>query len=148
MIWIAVDKFGKRFMDEYPPAPQDTGTRPLEFYDADIQDYPRIPCYLIFDEEGRNRADRIPDRERRALRRSWSEDNLAELNNGWIKSGNSLEDIAGANRCESEGAESHRRALECALRKGPGQRPQTAAQNDDADQESAVLRRRSLADRQ
>ena len=53
MIWIAVDKFGKRFMDEYPPAPQDTGTRPLEFYDADIQDYPRIPCYLIFDEEGR-----------------------------------------------------------------------------------------------
>ncbi len=53
MIWIAVDKFGKRFMDEYPPAPQDTGTRALEYYDADIQDYPRIPCYLIFDEEGR-----------------------------------------------------------------------------------------------
>ncbi len=26
MIWIAVDRFGKRFMDEYPPAPQDTGT--------------------------------------------------------------------------------------------------------------------------
>ena len=40
-------------MDEYPPAPQDTGTRALEFYDADIQDHPRIPCYLIFDEEGR-----------------------------------------------------------------------------------------------
>ena len=44
---LAVDKFGKRFMDEYPPAPQDTGTRALEFYDADIQDYPRIPCYLV-----------------------------------------------------------------------------------------------------
>jgi len=41
---VAVDKFGKRFMDEYPPAPQDTGTRALEFYDADIQDYPRIPA--------------------------------------------------------------------------------------------------------
>src|SRR5439155_1641298 len=25
MIWIAVNKFGRRFMDEYPPAPQDTG---------------------------------------------------------------------------------------------------------------------------
>ena len=25
----------------------------LEYYDADIQDYPLIPCYLIFDEEGR-----------------------------------------------------------------------------------------------
>jgi len=26
---------------------------------------------------------------------SWSEDNLLELNKGWIKKGNSLEDIAG-----------------------------------------------------
>jgi len=41
---LAVDKFGKRFMDEYPPAPQDTGTRALEFYDADIQDYPASPA--------------------------------------------------------------------------------------------------------
>ena len=54
MIWIAVDKFGKRFMDEYPPAPHRIPEHAaLEFYDADIQDYPRIPCYLIFDEEGR-----------------------------------------------------------------------------------------------
>jgi hypothetical protein len=30
----------------------DTRMRALEFYDADIQDYPRIPCHLIFDEEG------------------------------------------------------------------------------------------------
>jgi hypothetical protein len=45
---LAVDKFGKRFMDEYPPAPQDTGTRALEFYDADIQDYPLIPCSSDF----------------------------------------------------------------------------------------------------
>jgi succinate dehydrogenase/fumarate reductase flavoprotein subunit len=95
MIWIAVDRFGKRFMDEYPPAPQDTGTRPLEFYDADIQDYPRIPCYLIFDEEGRKLGPiGIPIVNDERYDASWSADNLAEVDKGWIKKGHSLEDIA------------------------------------------------------
>jgi succinate dehydrogenase/fumarate reductase flavoprotein subunit len=96
MIWIAVDRFGKRFMDEYPPAPQDTGTRALEFYDADIQDYPRIPCYLIFDEEGRKLGPiGIPIVNDERYDASWSDDNSAEINKGWIKKGNSLENIAG-----------------------------------------------------
>ena len=95
MIWIAVDRFGKRFMDEYPPAPQDTGTRPLEFYDADIQDYPRIPCHLIFDEEGRKLGPiGIPIVNDERYDAKWSEDNLTELNKGWLKKGNSLEEIA------------------------------------------------------
>jgi len=95
MIWIAVDKFGKRFMDEYPPAPQDTGTRPLEFYDADIQDYPRIPSYLIFDEDGRKLGPiGIPIVNDERYDASWSEDNRAEIEKGWIKKGNSIEEIA------------------------------------------------------
>jgi len=95
MIWIAVDKFGKRFMDEYPPAPQDTGTRSLEFYDADIQDYPRIPCYLIFDEEGRKLGPiGIPIVNDERYDAKWSADNIAEIDKGWIKKGNSLDDIA------------------------------------------------------
>jgi succinate dehydrogenase/fumarate reductase flavoprotein subunit len=96
MIWIAVDRLGKRFMDEYPPAPQDTGTRSLEFYDADIQDYPRIPCYLIFDEEGRKLGPiGIPIVNDERYDAKWSGDNVAELNKGWIKKGNTIEDIAG-----------------------------------------------------
>jgi len=96
MIWIAVDKFGKRFMDEYPPAPQDTGTRALEFYDADIQDYPRIPCYLIFDEEGRKLGPiGIPIVNDERYEAKWSADNFAELNKGWIKKGTTIEDLAG-----------------------------------------------------
>jgi len=96
MIWIAVDRFGKRFMDEYPPAPQDTGTRSLEFYDADIQDYPRIPCYLIFDEEGRKLGPiGIPIVNDARYDAKWSDDNLPEMNKGWIRKGNSIEDIAG-----------------------------------------------------
>ncbi len=95
MIWIAVDRFGKRFMDEYPPAPQDTGTRPLEYYDADIQDYPRIPCYLIFDEEGRKLgpvAMAIVNDERYHYK--WSDDNGVEIEKAWIKKANSINKIA------------------------------------------------------
>jgi succinate dehydrogenase/fumarate reductase flavoprotein subunit len=95
MVWIAVDKFGRRFMDEYPPAPQDTGTRALEFYDADLQDFPRIPCSLIFDEEGRKLGPvgmPIVNDERYNVK--WSEDNLMELEKGWIRKGKSIEDIA------------------------------------------------------
>jgi succinate dehydrogenase/fumarate reductase flavoprotein subunit len=95
MIWIAVDRYGKRFMDEYPPAPQDTGARPLEFYDPDIQDYPRIPCHLIFDEEGRKLgplAMVIVNDER--YRYKWSEDNSAEVDKGWIVKAETIDALA------------------------------------------------------
>ena len=58
MPWICVDKYGRRFMNEYPPAVQDTGHRAIEFYDADKQEFPRIPTYLIFDENGRKLGSR------------------------------------------------------------------------------------------
>jgi succinate dehydrogenase/fumarate reductase flavoprotein subunit len=95
MIWIAVDRFGKRFMDEYPPAPQDTGARPLEYYDADLQDYPRIPCYLIFDEEGRKLgplAMVIVNDERYHYK--WSADNRVEIQKGWIKKASSINELS------------------------------------------------------
>jgi succinate dehydrogenase/fumarate reductase flavoprotein subunit len=55
MTWILVDRFGKRFMNEYEPYMQDTGHRPFETFDPAIQDYPRIPSVLIVDAEGRKR---------------------------------------------------------------------------------------------
>jgi len=67
----------------------------LEFYGADTRDYPRIPCHLVFDEEGRKLGPiGIPIVNDERFDASWSEDNLAEVNKGWIKKGNSLEDIA------------------------------------------------------
>jgi succinate dehydrogenase/fumarate reductase flavoprotein subunit len=103
MIWIAVDRFGKRFMNEYPPAPQDTGTRALEYYDADLQDYPRIPCYLIFDEEGRKLgpvAVAIVNDERYHYR--WSEDNLVEIGKGWTIKGQTIREIAAKIKVDPE----------------------------------------------
>jgi succinate dehydrogenase/fumarate reductase flavoprotein subunit len=53
MAWIAVDQDGRRFMDEYPPYWGDTGVRPFDFYDSKQQKFPRIPAFMIFDENGR-----------------------------------------------------------------------------------------------
>ena len=39
MSWIFLDRDGRRFMNEYEPYMQDTGHRPLEFYDPVRQDY-------------------------------------------------------------------------------------------------------------
>jgi succinate dehydrogenase/fumarate reductase flavoprotein subunit len=95
MPWINVDKFGRRFMNEYPRAPQDTGHRPLEFYDAEIQDFPRIPCYLIFDEAGRKlRPIAAPLLTTDDASYHWSEDNSAEIQKGWILKTDTLEELA------------------------------------------------------
>ncbi len=95
MPWIAVDKYGRRFMNEYPPAVQDTGHRALEFYDADKQEFPRIPAYLIFDENGRRLGPLgQPTFHDNEFSYEWSEDNLKEVERGWIRKGNTLRDIA------------------------------------------------------
>ncbi len=95
MPWIVVDKYGRRFMDEYPPAVQDTGARPLEWYDADRQEFPRIPCYLILDEKGRRAgplADTIMNSDQAQY--AWSEDNEAEIARGWLRRAPTLADLA------------------------------------------------------
>lgn len=96
MPWILVDKQARRFMNEYPPAPQDTAIRDLMVYDPDTQDYPRIPCWMIFDEVGRATGpighpifvgDDIEPYE-------WSHDNLAEVERGWIRRWDDLGQLA------------------------------------------------------
>lgn len=95
MPWIVVDRFGRRFMDEYPPAPQDTPIRVMETYDPDIQDYPRIPSYLIFDEEGRKLGPigepKINDDR---FQFEWSGDNLREVEMGFIKRFQTIDELA------------------------------------------------------
>ena len=95
MPWIAVDRFGRRFMNEYPPAPQDTPIRAMEYYDPDIQDYPRIPSHLIFDEEGRKLgpigSPKINDDR---FKFEWSEDNLREVEVGLIKRFDAIDALA------------------------------------------------------
>lgn len=93
--WILLDQSGRRFMDEYPPYPGDTGIRPLDAFDPKTQSFPRIPAHLIFDENGR----RLYPIGRsiangRAPVHVWSADNLREVELGILRRADSLADLA------------------------------------------------------
>lgn len=94
--WIVVDKIrGRRFMNEYHPAPQDTGYRPLEYFDPDIQDFPRIPSWLVFDEKGRKMGPIAhPLTAFEEDHYDWSPDNKEEINKGWILKADCLAELA------------------------------------------------------
>lgn len=96
MPWIVVDRYGRRFMNEYHPAPQDTGCRALDLYDPERQEFPRIPCYLVFDEDGRRTGPlAIPIFTLEQDKYKWSCDNNIEVERGWIKKANTIDELAG-----------------------------------------------------
>ena len=100
MPWILVDKYGRRFMDEFPPDVSDTSVRFLQYFDPDRQEFPRIPCYMIFDSLGRqvgpvvgasiNNDEVLQDEE---LSRGWSADNLAEVERGYVKTAQTIDEL-------------------------------------------------------
>jgi succinate dehydrogenase/fumarate reductase flavoprotein subunit len=96
MPWILVDQYGRRFMSEYHPYTQDTGVRPLQYFDPVTQKFPRNPAYLICDEAGRKLypLGKATSNDE-GLRYDWSEDNLKEVELGIIKRAGSLDELAG-----------------------------------------------------
>ena len=96
MPWILLDRYGNRFMNEYPMAVQDTPIRDIAYYDPERQEYPRIPAILLFDEEGRKtRPVGFPIFTGMDCQEyQWSEDNLREVEQGWIHKAVSIEDLA------------------------------------------------------
>jgi succinate dehydrogenase/fumarate reductase flavoprotein subunit len=94
MPWIVVDKFGTRYMNEYQPAPQDTGHRAMDIFDPDIPGYPRIPSFLIYDEAGRKRGRIAHPLSLGEHVYEWSNDNLEEVRRGWIVASDDLRELA------------------------------------------------------
>lgn len=96
MAWILVDQGGRRFMDEYPPYPGDTGVRPFDHFDPKTQRFPRIPAFMVFDEDGRRLYPMgRPVQNDDSAPYEWSADNLREVENGIFERADSLEDLAG-----------------------------------------------------
>ncbi|MBI4322447.1 MAG: FAD-binding protein [Chloroflexi bacterium] len=96
MAWIVVDRFGSRYMNEYPPAIQDTGHRAMELFDPDIPGYPRIPSYVVFDEEGRKLGAIAEPLAFPGFEYDWSKDNSREIDRGWIVKAGTLAELAEA----------------------------------------------------
>jgi hypothetical protein len=93
--WILVDQQGKRFANEVPPAPQDFGHRLLQSPNPETGRHDRIPCWMIFDNAGRQLgpiARPISSVPEHAY--DWSADNSAEVERGWIQRADSLEALA------------------------------------------------------
>lgn len=97
MAWILVDQQGRRFMDEYPPYPGDTGVRPFDAFDFKKQGFSRIPAFAVFDEGGRKMypIGRSVTNDRHA-RYQWSEDNSKEIELGILKQSNTRQELATA----------------------------------------------------
>lgn len=97
MAWILVDQSGRRFMNEYEPYLQDTGARPLGAYDPGTQRMPRIPAFLLVDQNGmdlyplgkptRNDADADYD---------WSANNQREVATGLFRRADHVAGLADA----------------------------------------------------
>ncbi len=94
MPWIVVDRFGSRYMDEYPPAPQDIAHRPMEIFNPDLPGYPRIPSYIVFDEDGRLRGPVAHPLAFEGEIYKWSKDNSEEIEKGWILTAPTLGELA------------------------------------------------------
>ena len=95
MTWILLDRSGQRYMNEYPPYTHDTGHRQMHLFDPVHQDYPRIPSYLICDDNGRKLYPLgRPTSNDEGLRMDWSEDNLAEVEAGILKRADGIADLA------------------------------------------------------
>lgn len=100
--WIVVNKHGKRFMNECVPFIQNSPYKAMQSINTDflstssgLPEYTNIPCYMVFDEEGRKQGPiafplSILDEDRY----EWSEDNMAEVRRGWIKYADTILELA------------------------------------------------------
>ncbi len=103
MVWIAVNKHGRRYMNEYPPMPADLAHRPMEVFNGnlllpphyreDANGYAGIPSWLIFDEKGRTLKPLGTNRLTWSTYK-WSKDNSKELAKGWIIKADTLKELA------------------------------------------------------
>jgi succinate dehydrogenase/fumarate reductase flavoprotein subunit len=95
MAWIVVDQRGRRYMNECPPYMQDTSHRPMEMFDPETMRYPRIPSFLIADENGRRLYPlgdpRSNDPE---YAYDWSDDNMKEIELGILQRADSIAGLA------------------------------------------------------
>ncbi|MEK9672959.1 MAG: FAD-dependent oxidoreductase [Rhodospirillaceae bacterium] len=103
MPWIIVDKFGRRYMNEYPPYLQDTGHRSMTTYEPGKMTYSRIPSWMIVDDTGCRRGPiGFPAYNDPRQKFTWSDDNRAEIDLGILKQADSIEDMAAAMGCEAD----------------------------------------------
>ena len=91
MAWILLDKSARRFMNEYQPYTQDTCHRQMHLFDPVKQEYPRIPGYIVCDENGSKLYPLgRPTSNDKDLYYEWSKDNKKEVDLGILKTARTI----------------------------------------------------------
>jgi succinate dehydrogenase/fumarate reductase flavoprotein subunit len=105
--YIFADKYGRRFMNEARPSDHGHGWDAVNYYEGNQGEYPRIPCWLVFDETLRTAGPLAVGGAGGTFAGmrmgwfawysgyEWSADNSAEIENGWILKGETVEELAG-----------------------------------------------------
>ncbi len=105
--YLYVDNLGRRFMNERSPLAGNPHTGFWQFFSWDeaAVGYTRTPYWVIFDSVSFKAGPLGPREGMPGLRglnvtpvdlggyEGWSKDNIAELNKGWIRSGNTIEEL-------------------------------------------------------
>jgi succinate dehydrogenase/fumarate reductase flavoprotein subunit len=91
--YIYVDKHGKRFVDELG-IDGHSWILAVNHYDDLTLSYPRIPCYLIFDETARTSGPISLGLGFNRGKYEWSMDNSVEIDKGWIVKADTLSELA------------------------------------------------------
>lgn len=101
MPWIVVDRNGQRYMNEYPPYPGDTGHRSMACFDPVTQSFPRIPSWVVFDQDAFDRYTiGFPTYNDPNVSLQWSADNREELASGMIKRAETTTELASIIGCD------------------------------------------------
>ena len=97
MPWIVVDRNGRRYMNEYPPYLQDTSHRSMATYDPQTQRYPRIPSWIVLDDEGRGTYPLCsPTFNDRGLSFEYTPENLRALEDRIVRQAGTVAEVAQA----------------------------------------------------
>lgn len=106
--FIFVDKYGKRFVRERPWVSHSFWLEVCQF-DTERSEYPRVPCYSVFDDVAlkkgapaspRNKG-MLPDGSVQTFY-TWSKDSVEEINKGWVIKGDTIEELARAIAADPE----------------------------------------------
>jgi len=133
MSWILLDRRGRRFMNEYEPYLQDTGSRALNAMDPSTMQQPFIPCFAVVDEDGRQMypLGGVVFNDRDVAAYEWSADNLREVQNGLLTKCETVAELATAIGCAEDALQASLDAWNEACAAGQdeahGRPPQTMA---------------------
>jgi len=122
--YVILDGRGRRFANEYLQAVSKANFYfELLAYDADLLEHPRIPAYWVFD---KRRLSARPIGDGGLGYYAWSQDNRAEIDLGWIKEADTVEEALRLAGCKDPAAGARTVAeynASCAAQADPFGRP-------------------------